>query len=401
MRKWFILVVASLFFCYEFVQMTMMNAIGLNILSALSLSSEELAILSAAYYVILILLTLPAGNILDCFSEKKVILITFAISIVGTFTLASAESLPIAIAGRSLSGVGGAFAFLSCLRVISKYFKGEQLGTAIGVVVSIAFIGGMLSQAPLTFFAQSVGWQNAIRILAVLGIVSWILNFAVVSEQTTILPLKKQALFHPLTSALKSKRGLIGSGFTAVLNLPVITIGAVWGIVFFIEVDSFSIAKASVLLTVFYFGVLLGSPLAGHISDRYMTKKQAMMLFSFLGGLVPIFIILIPIANDIEGAIAFFILGVIASSHCIGYSVVIENNKPEYVASASSLGSILVMGGGALVKVIQGALMTTSGGFLKLHNLHVPLYLHISLITAMSILPILSLIIFLLVWAFY
>lgn len=111
LRSWLIPLVAGLFFFYEFVQMLMPNSLRPDLMAAFTIQATELGLLSSCYFWANIIFLFPAGMILDRFSTKKVILITLAICIAGTFGFAHAEQLSSAAAFRFMAGIGSAFCF--------------------------------------------------------------------------------------------------------------------------------------------------------------------------------------------------------------------------------------------------------------------------------------------------
>jgi len=82
-QKWAVCCVASLFFFYEFIQINMFNSIDPEIVKAFKLNATQLGLLSACYFYSTVGFLLPAGQILDRYSVKKVILVTLLLCIVG------------------------------------------------------------------------------------------------------------------------------------------------------------------------------------------------------------------------------------------------------------------------------------------------------------------------------
>ena len=64
--------------------------------------------------------------------------------------------------------------------------------------------------------------------------------------------------------------------------------------------------------------------------------------------------------NFILLIITFFSLGVFSSSQSLGYALVVNNNLASMSAVAASITSMLVLGGGAILSVIFGAMLDLS-----------------------------------------
>ena len=73
LMPWVVCFVASLFFFYEFVQMNMIGSLAPYLMQNFSINAVDLGNLSATYFYSTILFLLPAGQILDRVSARKVI----------------------------------------------------------------------------------------------------------------------------------------------------------------------------------------------------------------------------------------------------------------------------------------------------------------------------------------
>ena len=177
LRPWAICLTAALFFFYEFVQMSMFNAISPKLLVDFNVSSTQLGNLAAAYFYANIIFMFPAGLLLDRYSTKKIILFAMSICIIGTLIFSRTDNLSTAIFCRFLTGIGGSFPFLSCLRLATRWFPAERMATITGLMVTMAMLGGVFAQTPLTLLTLHVGWRDAVLMDGLLGIVFIILMF--------------------------------------------------------------------------------------------------------------------------------------------------------------------------------------------------------------------------------
>ena len=83
--SWLVVLVAGLFFFYEFIQMNMFDTIGQTLVHVLSLDAAQLGLLSSIYFMANVVFLFLAGVVLDRYSTKKVILIALSICVLGTF----------------------------------------------------------------------------------------------------------------------------------------------------------------------------------------------------------------------------------------------------------------------------------------------------------------------------
>ncbi len=81
---WLVVFSAALFFFYEFIQMNMTSSLAPYLMQSFNIDATHLGNLSATYFYSTILFLLPAGQILDRVSTRKVILTALMICILGT-----------------------------------------------------------------------------------------------------------------------------------------------------------------------------------------------------------------------------------------------------------------------------------------------------------------------------
>ena len=100
-----------------------------------------------------------------------------------------------------------------------------------------------------------------------------------------------------------------------------------------------------------FVGMMIGSPLAGEISDFLRLRKLPMITGALLAIGALLIIMFAPTMSLWAEIAQFFFLGLIMGSQVIGYPVIAESNPHTKTATATSLGSILIMSGGMLIPV--------------------------------------------------
>lgn len=180
---WLVTLTAALFFFYEFIQLNLFNAIDVQLMQAFKLNAPQLGQLSSMYFYANALLLFPAGILLDRFSTKKLVLGALVVCTIGTFIFGIAESYSVAAVGRFMVGMGAAFCFLSCIRLASRWFPPSKMALVTGLVVTMAMLGGLVAQTPLTILSGIVGWRNAVLIDAAFGVVILLAIFFIVQDR--------------------------------------------------------------------------------------------------------------------------------------------------------------------------------------------------------------------------
>src|SRR3990167_1121815 len=355
-KKWFSVFSVGMFFFYEYIQMTIFNSIPKQLLTSFHISAFSLGKLAACYFLMQIILLFPAGILLDRFSVKNIVVIAMSISIIGTLLFSTAHSFYIAAFARLLSGVGGAFAFLSCIKLASQLLP-KKLALAIGLLVTLAVFGGFIAQAPFAFLVAHTSWRLAIRILSCVGIlilINIIMSIQNIKEHISNTKTIRK-IFSEIKMTLTNTQTLLSGIYISLMNFPVCILGALWGGLYLEETRHLNNILATFIASMLFIGIIIGSPLFGFLSESiFKSRKKPMLIGAILSLLTISLIIFTDTQNIYYLSTLFLLLGIVSSAQCIGYPVIVENNKIEFAATATSVASVIIMGGSALVKILFG-----------------------------------------------
>lgn len=363
---WLVVFSAAMFFFYEFIQMHMFNAISPDLMSDFHMSATTLGYVSASYFYADVLFLFPAGMLLDRISSRKVILTAMFICVISTALFARATSVPLVFICHFAAGIGNAFCFLSCIRIAARWFASRQMAMVIGLIVTMAMLGGVVAQTPLAWLVTMVGWRNALLFTAALGAAIIVLVWLFVQDY----PPNKAHLITEQKLKCKSM-GLLASArlvfanpqnwycgfYTAFLNLPLMLLGGLFGNVYLTTVQHLTRIQASYVTMMVFWGTIFGGPLIGWISDRIALRRTPMIIFAIASLPVMLGIIYLPGLSLTSLIILFFLLGLFTAAQIISYPAIEESNDKAITGTAMGLASVLIMGAPAVFEPVFGWLM--------------------------------------------
>lgn len=394
-KPWVVVMSASLFFFYEFIQLNLFSAIDPELMRTFAINATQLGQLSSMYFYANIAFLFVAGPLLDRYSTRTIILIALAICVGGTFAFANATTYHWAAVFRSLTGIGSAFCFLSCIRLATRWFPSHRLALVAGLIVTMAMAGGMVAQTPMTLLVEHYGWRHALYVDAALGL---FIVFAIIffvkdypAEEHQHQAADHEQLNHlgywkSYKLAFLNPQNWLGGIYTSLLNLPIFIIGALWGSLYLKQVHHLTRTQAADVTMMVFLGTVIGSPIAGWISDRIKRRKRPMVIGAIASLALILAIIYLPNLSFNNLLILFFGLGLITSTQVISYPTIAENNPSALTATAVSVISICAIGGGAIFQPLFGWIMDRQGDSVIRHHLHV--YSTADYHTAILIIPI-------------
>jgi MFS family permease len=366
-----VVITASLFFFYAFIQMNFFNAINTQLSETFNLNAEQLGQLFSMYFYANALFLFPVGNLVDRYSTRKLLLMAIAVSTIGTFIFAMADVYWVAAAGRFLVGAGGAFCFLCSIRVASRWFPPQKMAFVTGVAVTLAMLGGLVAQTPFSALVSLLGdWRQALLIDGVLGIVILAAVFFLVEDRPPgsqaeaaeqNRQLEELGLWRCIKIAALNPQNWFGGLYTALINLPVFILGGLWGIRYLCDVHGLTAEQASYATTIFFIGVIIGSPLYGWISDNMQRRVLPMIVGAVLSLAVFLVMMYVPNLSLTTLVALFFLIGLVTSSQVLTYPTIAELNPAYLTSTAISIDSICIMISGFVFPPFFGWFIDRSG----------------------------------------
>lgn len=355
LAPWVVCLSASLFFFYIFIQMNIFNVLAPSLFKAFHMNAAQMANLSQNYFYADVLFLFPAGMLLDRFSTRLIILLAMCVCVAATAVFSISHSLLIDDVCRFLIGLSGAFCLLSAVRLVSRWFTADKMAFVVGLVVTIAMLGGMIAQTPTSLVIRHLGWRHALMADAVLGIVLIMIIAACVRDYPPAMVdkinqqqshLQGLGFWRAIRLTVLNMNNWLAGLYASLMNLPIMVLGALWGGMYLQQVYHFTSASSASITMMLFVGMIVGCPLFGKASDR-MGKRKPLMYLGAVVSLVIVFAIMyVPHLSYVLLMVLFFSLGFFISSQVIAYPVVAESNPESLTGTAEGLASVLIMAGG-------------------------------------------------------
>ncbi len=364
---WIVCIACGLFFFYEYIQMNMLNSMANQLLQTFQIGSGDLGLLVGSYFNANLIFLLPAALILDRFSIKKLVLLTLGICILGNVLFASATNVHSASVFRFFTGIGSAFCWLSCIRLASIWFHGKSLALIASLLMTMAFLGGTVAQAPMAFLVDHLGWRNAVYIDAALGVLIFIIIVVIVKDypdhatelkDRRAAQLREIGFWKSLRCAYLNWQNWFSGICANFTNLPVFIFGASFGNLFLIQARDFSTTQAATINGMLYIGTLIGTPITGWFSDRIANRRIPIFSGTLLALCIVCIILYVNHLSFTTMASLFLLLGFTTSAGILNYAFVAEKNSYSITATAVSVVSVNVIGvGGSIIIPLVGWLL--------------------------------------------
>jgi len=271
---------------------------------AFGVGYTEIGMLIGLYMLPGIVIALPGGMLGKRFGDKRICAAGLLLMIVGGIVFASSASFAAAFTGRLVSGVGAVLFNLVLTKMVTDWFAGREIVTAMGAVLASWPFGigvALVVQAPLA--ASAYGWLAVMDAAAGLCALALLLVGAVYRPPDAVRAVAAQARAQAQAQAPRP-----GALIPLREALPSATAGVIWGvfnvglIVFFSFVpgllaeQGMALAEAGVLTSLGLWTSMASTALGGFLAERSGHPHAAIVVFSALSGLVMVLLPFLPLA---------------------------------------------------------------------------------------------------------
>jgi MFS family permease len=340
--------------------MNSFDALGPDLAKTFHMSAVTLSNLSAMYFYGNIFL-IPTGLLLDRFSTKKLLLAGSLLAALATFFFAHAQSLTEAFVLRFAIGALSTLCLLSCVKLTSRWFSTHLTGVVMGLVITFAMLGGIVAQQ-LSWINLDLGgsWRQTLTDLSFVGLFIAVLIALFVKDypktyqkqETENQKALHKGFWKNFFVPFCNFQNWIAGLYANFLSIPIVVIGALFAESYLMQTYGISFAQAALVSSMIFFGVLIGCPVFGALSDKLNRRKTPMIIGAFLTLLMSLFILELRHAN-LELLISlFFLLGFFSGSQVLSYALVVEVNPPHLTATAESQAATLIMSAGAIFQPV-------------------------------------------------
>jgi MFS family permease len=239
----------------------------------------EIGFLIGLYFTPGIALSLPSGAIGHKFGDKATVLGALALMLIGSLAMAFGETWSWQIVGRLLGGAGGVLLNVQFTKMVTDWFAGKEIATAMGAFVNSWPAGVALSLVILPSVGTAYGVKTVFVVVSALIAFGALLSLAYQPPpQTTAGPSSARLTF--TTTMAVSVAGLLWGLFNAAFAVifsfgPTMLVERGW-----------TIAQAGSAISIVLWIAVFSVPLGGFLADRFKRPQIILvagcMLFAAL-----------------------------------------------------------------------------------------------------------------------
>lgn len=352
-NRWLILAVLFLARAAMSFQFQTIGAVGPLLIDQLHIDFTWLGTLIGLYMLPGTIVALPSGMLGQRFGAKQIVLVGLALMAAGGAMTAS-DAPALAVVGRLISGIGGIAMSIMLTKMITDWFAGKEVVTAMSMLIASWPLGIGFSFLLFPPLAAAWSWQAVMLLAAAFSLVCLILVAAVYRDAPDVPQVTVGALRITL-----SKRewvlAIIAGSMWATFN-----VGFILLVNFAPELFTragYSREAAAGIVSLLGWGTIPLVPLAGFAAER-LKRPNLFMAAGF--ALSSLLTLALPFTS---AQIAVFLCLVAVTSLPAGpiFSLVAPELSPQNRAVGMGVFFTLFYLGMALLPALAGKLRDTTG----------------------------------------
>lgn len=367
-------VLAAAYFLVYFHRLSL-SVVADALAAEFAASAGVIGLLGSVYFYCYAAMQLPAGLLADSVGPRKTVTVSLMIAAFGSVLFGLSPTIEIAFIGRVLVGFGAAVVFIPTMKILSQWFRPREFAFMAGILNAVGGIGVMAATWLLAVMTMRLGWRVSFEIIGGVTLVVVLANWLVVRDRPQNMGMP------PLTNGTgalnpSDPKISLSQGVRQVLSnryfWPVALwfffdcgiffgFGALWSGPYLMQVYGFSREETGALLSMIAWGMIIGSPLLGAASDKWLkSRKKPFILCA--AGLMAVLLALYLHSGFSKPALylIFFIFSVCSSAIVvIGFTITKELFPVAIAGTSVGMVNLFPFLGGAVYMPLLGRILDT------------------------------------------
>ncbi|HPR42220.1 MAG TPA: MFS transporter [Candidatus Methanofastidiosa archaeon] len=348
--------------------------VAVDLMEDLGAEGALLGLLAGGYFYSYAFMQLPTGMLSDSWGVRKTVAATTMIAGIGSIFFGMALDVEMAIIGRVIVGIGVSTVYVCGLKFISQWYRKDEFATMNGVFIALGGVGLLMSTMPLAFLSDQFGWRAPFLIIGLISLLLGVAMFHLARDSPTDMgfePIHAHRERPTNSSLFKGFRRIVTTwefwppSIWLFCSMSIyISFGGLWGGPYLIHMYGMSKVEAGRVLSSIAFGMILGSPFLGYLSDKILRKRRIVVVFCAAllmldMGLMAMFVDSLP---TVALYACFFGMGMFAIGiNPLIYASIKDAFPLELSGTSTGLANFFPFIGGAIFQPFLGYMLERGG----------------------------------------
>jgi len=375
--RWLIFSILALAYFFVYFHRLSLSVVADNLVAEFNTTAGVMGLLGSIYFYCYAAMQLPAGLLSDSVGPRRTVTVFLVAASAGSILFGLAPNIETAFVGRVLVGFGVSMVFIPTMKILSQWYYPHEFASMAGILNAVGGAGVMAATWLLALMTEAIGWRLSFELIGgctfVLVVLVWVIvrdrprdkGWPAIAElAVTAGGADRKPQVIPL---LVGMRQVVGKPHFWPLALwfffdcgIFFGFGGLWGGPFLMHVYGLSREAAGAVLSMIAWGMIIGSPFLGYLSDRVLKsrKKPFIGCTGVLAIEMAVFYLFPASLPKPMLYAAFFVFSVCASSIVvIGFTATKELFPVEIAGTSVGTVNLFPFLGGAIYMPMLGKIL--------------------------------------------
>ena len=372
--RWVIFTTLAMAYLFVYFHRLSLSVVADDLVADFQTSAGVLGLLGSIYFYCYAAMQLPAGLLSDSIGPRKTVTFFLVLASAGSVLFGLAPNIETAFAGRVLVGFGVSMVFIPTMKILSQWFRKDEFAQMAGILNAVGGIGVMAATWLLAIMTAGMGWRLSFEMIGVTTFVIAVLAWLLVRDKPDDWRDSGSSGSAPTESSSVNRISLLGGARMVISERSFWPLavwfffdcgiffgfGGLWSGPYLMNVYGMSRAEAGAVLSMIAWGMIIGSPLWGIVSDRLIrSRKKPFILSSTVLSVLFIILCLVPDALPRPALyVVFFLFSVCSSAIvAIGFTSAKELFPVEIAGTSVGTVNLFPFLGGAIFMPLLGKIL--------------------------------------------
>jgi MFS family permease len=349
-QAWIIWALGVAFYFSGFFHRMVTAVMADQLMADFQIGAAALGNFSSFYYYSYVAVQIPTGILADHWGPRKLLTAGTLLTSVGTFIFVLSPTIHIANLGRLIIGGSIGVAWVSILKLSTRWFMPNRFAIMTGLALSLGIFGALSAGVPLRLLLDSFGWRTVMfgagNLTLLLAVIIWTFvrddpvekgydGYTV--SYTDSGSQSSSTILSDLARIFRYKNTWVLTLVPASLAGPLLTFTGLWGIPYLTTQYHLTPVKSASMISILLVAWALGGPTLGALSERVGRRKPiyfGALCIALIGWLPVLFSQGLPLWFI---SIIFGLLGFASSTIIIGFAFVKESVPPSLAGTVTGV----------------------------------------------------------------
>jgi sugar phosphate permease len=380
--RWSIFTVLALAYFFVYFHRLSLSVVADRLMAEFGSSAGTVGMLGSIYFYCYAVMQLPAGLLSDSVGPRRTVTWFLVAASAGSILFGLAPTIASAFVGRILVGFGVSMVFIPTMKILSQWYYPSEFASMAGILNAVGGIGVLAATWLLASMTEAFGWRFSFQLIGGGTLAIVVLVWAIVRDRPQDKGWPAIAELAEMPGGRPAKGAAIGllAGVRQVLTTahfwPLAVwfllncgiffgFGGLWGGPFLMHVYGLSRETAGSVLSMIAWGMIVGSPLLGFLSDRVLKSRKKPFI-----GCTAVLVLEMGVFYFFPGGLslpllygAFFLFAVCASAIVVvGFTTTKELFPIDIAGTSVGTVNLFPFLGGALYMPLLGRILDAFPG---------------------------------------